>query len=358
MLTQSPQGQSLLDAAQIEAAVALLKQGGLVAFPTETVYGLGADAESPEALNRLYTVKGRPKGHPVIVHLASAQQLSDWVEDIPAMAWQLAEAFWPGPLTLILKRSARVPDTVTGGQDTVGIRVPAHPVALQLLEAFGGGLAAPSANRFGRLSPTRAIHVQEDLGEDVQMVLDGGDCQVGVESTIVAFRDGRPVILRPGMITAEQIEAVLSEPALVPVAQSANVKAKNISPSNLSEPSATTTETGVIRAPGMLASHYAPRTALRLISSGELAGLTLAQFPAGLEIGVLARQPQPESLASADHLIWMTLDDQPDVVARELYAQLRELDQRQLDEIWVEAVPEHGPWAAVADRLRRAAHRD
>jgi L-threonylcarbamoyladenylate synthase len=334
----------ILSPEQIEAAVDILKQGGLVAFPTETVYGLGADAENPVAMDRLYTVKGRPKGHPVIVHLASIQQLEAWAEDIPLAAWQLAEIFWPGPLTLILKRAARVPDAVTGGQETVGIRVPAHPGALQLLQAFGGGLAAPSANRFGRLSPTRAAHVQADLGQDVDLILEGGECPVGVESTIVAFRDGLPVILRPGMITAEQIEAVLS-------ANPGPPKLNSIFQDVTQTPGAT-----VIRAPGTLASHYAPRTPLRLIASEQLIAKVQWDWPADQPLGVLARQEKPSQWADRVNLIWVNLEDEPEAYARQLYAQLRELDQRHLVEIWGETVPEHGAWAAVSDRLQRAAY--
>lgn len=343
--------KGLLDAAQIEAAVAILKQGGLVAFPTETVYGLGADAESPEALERLYTVKGRPKGHPVIVHLASSQQLSDWAEEIPKAAWHLAEAFWPGSLTLILKRSPRVPNAVTGGQDTVGLRVPSHPVALQLLQAFGGGVAAPSANRFGRLSPTRAAHVQADLGDDVNLILEGGDCPVGVESTIVAFRDGRPVILRPGMITAEQIETALQSLPTQP-------ESGFLEPTITVKPVSSSHESTVIRAPGTLASHYAPRTPLRLVSTQQLAESVQAGWPTEKSIGVLARQALPTQLTDQGNLVWINLADEPEEYARQLYAQLRDLDQHQLAEIWVEAVPEHGAWAAVSDRLQRAAYQE
>ena len=340
-----------LEHSQIEAAIALLKRGELVAFPTETVYGLGADAENPAALDRLYAVKGRPKGHPVIVHLATPDQLEKWAVDIPEVAWKLARAFWPGPLTLILKRSARVPDAVTGGQETVGIRVPAHPVALQLLEAFGGGLAAPSANRFGRLSPTRAEHVRADLGADVPLVLDGGDCQVGVESTIVAFPNGQPVILRPGMISAEQIEAVLQSNSL----SSESGEACGLSHVNSNETAESNT-TSVIRAPGTLASHYAPRTPLRLISSGELSE-KLAQLDED-QIGILAYQAIPSTITEPQGVIWKILPADSEQYARQLYAALRDLDQYGLRQIWVEEVPCDGAWAAVADRLKRAAYQE
>jgi L-threonylcarbamoyladenylate synthase len=196
-------------APDIERAVALLRAGELVAFPTETVYGLGADAANPAAVAKIFAAKGRPQDHPLIVHLDGAAQLDAWARDIPAYAFELAEAFWPGPLTLILKRQPGVPDAVTGGQDTVGLRVPGHPLALELLRAFGGGLAAPSANRFGRISPTTARHVREELGEAVAMVLDGGPCQVGIESTILDCTGGAPRILRPGMVGAPALGRVL-----------------------------------------------------------------------------------------------------------------------------------------------------
>jgi len=193
----------------IVIAAAILQRGGVVAFPTETVYGLGADALNAAAVERIFTIKGRPTHHPLIVHLADAAQLHEWARDIPEIAYTLAAHFWPGALTLILKRAARVPDNVTGGQDTIGLRVPDHPVALELLQKFGGGIAAPSANRFGRISPTAQEHVRTELGSAVDMILDGGPCQVGLESTIVSLVGERPVILRPGGVSREALEAVL-----------------------------------------------------------------------------------------------------------------------------------------------------
>jgi L-threonylcarbamoyladenylate synthase len=337
-----PSSTQLLGSAplEIETAAQCLKAGGLVAFPTETVYGLGADAENPQALAKLYAVKGRPTHHPVIVHLASVAQLPQWAVDIPEAAWVLAKAFWPGPLTLILKRSRRVPDAVTGGQDTVGIRVPDHPVALALLSAFGGGVAAPSANRFGRLSPTTAQHVLADLGGDVEAILDGGPCQVGVESTIVAFREGQPIILRPGIITENQIQQALQGGA---VASSAPL------------PSQAST---VSRAPGTLASHYAPRTPLRLFSGQELqqqfADVQAKPCGGGERIGVMALRKASASPAFFCET-WIEMPDTPEEYARLLYATLRDLDALGLSSIWVERVPADTPWAAVADRLARAA---
>ncbi|MCZ7562653.1 MAG: L-threonylcarbamoyladenylate synthase [Burkholderiales bacterium] len=203
----------------IARAAAILRAGGVVAFPTETVYGLGADARNPEAVAHVFAIKGRPLDHPVIVHLAAADDLAEWAADVPEAAARLAEAFWPGPLTLILRRAAQVPDAVTGGQDTVGLRVPAHPVARALLEAFRGaegerrwnGIAAPSANKFGRISPTAAEHVRTDLGAAVALILDGGAAEVGIESTIVDLAGAHPVLLRPGAIGADALERVLGE---------------------------------------------------------------------------------------------------------------------------------------------------
>ena len=200
------------DDAGIAQASGVLKAGGLVAFPTETVYGLGADASNAQAVARIFAVKGRPRNHPLIVHLASADDLATWAVDVSEDARQLARAFWPGPLTLILKRAESVLDAVTGEQDTVAVRVPSHPKALALLEAFGGGIAAPSANKFGRISPTTPDHVRLDLGQEVDLVLDGGACEIGIESTIVDCSGERPRLLRPGKITATEIEALLGEP--------------------------------------------------------------------------------------------------------------------------------------------------
>ncbi len=194
----------------IREAVAVLKRGGLVAFPTETVYGLGADASNPAAVARIYKVKGRPVNHPVIVHIGDAGRLECWAREVPNDARKLAARFWPGPLTLVLKRALGVGDYLTGGEDTIGLRMPNHPVALELLRQFGGGIAAPSANKFGRISPTTAEHVSDDLGDEVDLILDGGPCEIGIESTIIDLSRDRPVLLRPGRISVEEIAATLS----------------------------------------------------------------------------------------------------------------------------------------------------
>ena len=310
----------------IEQAAAILRRGGLVAFPTETVYGLGADAENTEAVARIFTAKGRPTNHPLIVHIGHAGLLDRWATDIPPMALQLAQRFWPGPLTLILKRSGNVPDAITGGQDTVGLRMPDHPVALALLAAFGGGIAAPSANRFGRLSPTTAEHVRAGLGASVDYVLDGGPCRVGIESSILDLSGSRPQLLRPGMITAAEIEAVLGRPLAVPTGE-------------------------IPRAPGALPSHYAPQTALMLVPTNDLVGKIKQCLENGERVAVLARSVTP----ALPQCIWQIMPDDPGCYAHELYARLREIDALQANRILVEAPPLGITWLAVRDRLARAA---
>lgn len=348
-------GGTLPAPTEMDTAVSILQQGGLVAFPTETVYGLGADAENLLALERLYAVKGRPRNHPVIVHIASAAYLDRWVSHLPDAAKLLAQAFWPGPLTLILPRSERVPDAVTGGQDTVGIRVPDHPVALALLEAFGGGVAAPSANRFGRLSPTCATHVQADLGDDVDCVLDGGACPVGVESTIVAFQEGLPVILRPGMITSADIAAVLSQ-ADRPATPSEGGNSSKKLPT-LDAPDSLADEAfPVVRVPGALASHYAPRTPLELLPWEAILETLPSLLAQSVSVAVLARQPRPEALPQHPLLHWLQGQTDATDYARQLYASLRSLDDLGCEQILVESVPMDEHWAAVADRLARAAY--
>ena len=314
---------------QIEKAALILRAGGLVAFPTETVYGLGADATSPAAVRKIFAAKGRPADHPVIVHLADMSGLKTWAAQVPRAAWLLAEAFWPGPLTVILKRAPWVPDVVTGGQDSVGLRVPSHPVARQLLNAFGRGIAAPSANRFGQLSPTSAEHVREALGEAVDLILDDGPCPVGIESTIVDLTGERAAILRPGMITAQQIaDALLTE---------------------VGTPSPV-----VPRAPGTLASHYAPRTPLKLVPPNELEAY-LRKDMARAPVAVLARRSRPPNSRAA---LWQVAPQTHEEYAHHLYALLRRLDDSGCKLIVVESPPDLPEWVAVRDRLARAAVAD
>lgn len=301
-------------------------------LPTETVYGLAADASNAQALERLYEAKGRPRGHPVIVHLANAEQLPHWARDVPQAARELARAFWPGPLTLVLKRSPDVLEAVTGGADTVALRVPAHPLAHAVLEAFSearagapAGLAMPSANRFGRVSPTTAQHVVEDLGAAVDLVLDGGACEVGIESTIVDLSGDHPALLRPGGIQRAQIEKVLGAP--------------------LAEPTS-----GAPQVPGSLPTHYAPRARMQLVSRRQI--IDAIATNRSKRIAVLALEVSVARLPAAQAVVVPAIAA---VYARSLYANLRALDATGADVILVEMPPQTPAWAGVLDRLRRAA---
>jgi L-threonylcarbamoyladenylate synthase len=325
---------SAVSTEQIERAARLLHDGALIAFPTETVYGLGADARNPDAVRRLFAAKGRPAEHPVIVHLADADLLPRWAREVSASARSLAQAFWPGPLTLILPRAKTVLDVVTGGQDSVGLRVPGHPVAQallsRLLDLGSDGIAAPSANRFGRISATNARHVADEFTDAVAMVLDGGSSEHGIESTIVDLTTGKPLLLRPGAITAEALGRVLGSPPRPAGSQSP-------------------------RAPGTLASHYAPRTAARLFAPHELIHELSTGAQALARIAVLARTvAQPPGFRGA----WIDAAEQSTGYARDLYASLRALDARGDDEIWIEAPPDDPDWVAVNDRLRKATQRN
>ncbi len=322
------------DDAAIDFAVNLLRQGRLVAFPTETVYGLGADASNPDAVRRIFQAKGRPADHPLIVHIPAIECLSDWALTVPDAARQLAARFWPGPLAMILNKRPEVPLVVTGGQHTVGLRMPDHPVALSLLKAFGGGIAAPSANRFCRISPTQAVHVEEELGDAVDLILDGGACQVGVESTIVDLSGNRPKLLRPGHITRHDIETVLQTGLIIAYPHSEQT--------NLSE----------IRAPGLMAVHYAPLTLAMLCPVDCLPEMIQELNSRNKKTGVLAY-----SLKQADNALTrlVRMPKRADDYAHALYAALRELDSLQLDMILVEQPPGTEAWRAINDRLGKAA---
>jgi L-threonylcarbamoyladenylate synthase len=326
-----------VDHAAIARAVEVLAAGGLVAVPTETVYGLAADADSPAAVRAIFDAKGRPATHPLIVHLASAAALPAWARDVPPAAHALAQAFWPGPLTLVLRRSPRAHATVTGGQDTVGLRSPSHPWARALLAAWtarrgdpAAALAAPSANSFGRISPTTAAHVRADLGEKpqgrVDLILDGGPCPVGIESTIVDLSGAAPRLLRPGAVTRAQIEAVLGAP--------------------LPDASA-----DAPRASGRLERHYAPRTPLELVQATRLPARVNALR--GTRLAILA-PPLALFDRTADVVLRLIAPANADEYARRLYAFLHQLDAAGAQRIliaWPPATPE---WEAVRDRLRRA----
>lgn len=310
--------------AEIERAVALLRRGELVAFPTETVYGLGADARNPAAVAKIFAAKGRPADHPLIVHIPDIAHLDRWARDISAAARAVAEKFWPGPLTLILKRHPDVPDCVTGGQDTVGLRIPNHPVALELLRAFDGGIAAPSANKFGRISPTTAQHVRDDLGDAVSLVLDGGPCQVGIESTIIDMSGERTTVLRPGMLAGFDIGLLLGR---MP-AEAVN--------------------TNSVKTPGSHLAHYAPRTPLLLTPEDSVAIAVRTSLGKKERIAVLA--PFPAPIENPLIVYWHIASTDADTYARELYATLRALDAAGADLIIVQ----RPPWPAVIDRLMRA----
>jgi L-threonylcarbamoyladenylate synthase len=323
-------------AAEVAAAAAALEAGALVAFPTETVYGLGADAENPAAVARIYAAKGRPQDHPVIVHVAPGADLDYWTVDAGEEARALVRAFWPGPLTLILKRNAHIPAAVSGGQDTVGIRCPSHPVAVQLLRAFKGGtggVAAPSANKFGNVSPTTAQHVRDEFHDEVgqgnviDSVLDGGSSQVGIESTILdmsRMATHGPVLLRPGHITARQIADVIGAMPRQP-------------------------DQAAPRASGTLESHYAPKAPVALLPTGDIEK-TLAQLALRGRCAALIHY-SPFVLSQPN----VSLPAEPKGYAYGVYAALRAMDQQQVELILVEAPPSDDAWLGVNDRLRRAA---
>ena len=321
----------------IDAGARALEAGKLVAFPTETVYGLGADAENPAAVAAIYAAKGRPQDHPVIVHVAPGASLDYWCADIPAEAHQLADAFWPGPLTMILKRAPNIPDAVSGGQDTVGIRCPSHPVAIRLLQAFKGGqggVAAPSANKFGHVSPTTAQHVRDEFGDAVgenariAAVLDGGQSEVGIESTIVdlsRLATHGPVLLRPGHISAEAIAAVIDRMPARP-------------------------DAAAPRASGTLESHYAPHTPVAMQDTATLNSTLARLHAAGRKVALIHYSALPATHAE------VALPPTPEGFAHALYAALRAMDGVGADVILVEAPPQDGAWLGVNDRLRRAAY--
>ena len=314
------------DEAALAAGAHALAAGRLVAFPTETVYGLGAAALDPVAVARIFAAKGRPTDHPLICHVASAEDLDHLVAGVTPAARALAGAFWPGPLTMVMPRSPAVPDAVTGGRDTVAVRVPAHPVALALLRAFGGPVAAPSANRFGRPSPTTAADVEDELGDEVAVILDGGPCEIGIESTVLDLTTDPPQVLRPGRISAEQIAQVLG----APVAAEAS---------------------GPARAPGMLESHYAPGARVLVVGADEVATHAARLDAEGRAVAVLA--PAPVDDLPAGTLVLGPAGDADSYAAR-LYAAFRQADAEGAEVILAVPPPAEGIGVAVRDRLQRA----
>jgi L-threonylcarbamoyladenylate synthase len=320
-----------LAAAAAEAA-AVLRAGGLVALPTETVYGLAANALDAAAVQRIYAAKGRPSYNPLIVHVTGIDALAGVVADVTPLARRLAAAFWPGPLTLVLPRAAGIPDAVSAGLPTVGVRAPAHPVAQAVLAAAGLPLAAPSANPFTRISPTSAQHVVDALGDRVDLVLDGGACGVGIESTVVDATGERPVLLRPGAIGAAAIERV----AGVPLTRAAAVAGDAARP-----------------APGMIERHYAPRARLYAFGSGDRGRLSSMLAPSGVALD------RPVGLIAFDARglvadLVLELPREPAGYARGLYAALHDLDRAGCAVAFVEDLPPGSEWEAIADRLRRA----
>lgn len=322
MMTVSP--------AAIQQAASILESGGLVAFPTETVYGLGADAENPQAVAAIYAAKGRPSNHPVIVHLAPEADVGRWADAIPLGAHKLINAFWPGPLTLILKRAGHISSAVSGGQDSIGLRCPSHPVAQALLRAFKGGkggIAAPSANKFGHVSPTTAQHVRDEFGAELACVLDGGQSEVGIESTIIDLSRECVVLLRPGKIGADQIAAVLG---VWPHSRDATAP----------------------RVSGALDSHYAPRTPVALVDLQQLPTTLQKLAASGQRVALIQRAP----MRFKGTIVHRVLPSFADGYAHDLYAALRTMDLVGADIILVEAPPETDQWQGINDRLRRAAH--
>ena len=342
------------DRAAIDRAAACLRNGGLVAFPTETVYGLGVDALNREAVRRLFAAKQRPPTDPLIVHVGSFDLLSSLVSHVPDSARVLSQRFWPGPLTLILSRSSRVPDEVTAGLPTVAVRVPLHPVARALIDAAGVPVAAPSANLFSRPSPTRASHVVEDLDGRIDLIIDGGPTTIGVESTVLDLTTDTPTVLRPGAVTIEMLREAIGH-----VLTGFGIRDSGFGDSGL--------EGRSMPSPGMLEKHYSPRALLTLFegdSGAVIPALVAAARTASTEgksVGVIAAEEDRTALASLvetdSHVLVRILGsrDTPGAVASTLYATLREIDAAGADVILVRGFPDHGLWTAIQDRLRRAA---
>jgi L-threonylcarbamoyladenylate synthase len=314
----------MLAKSDILHATDVLRRGGLVGMPTETVYGLAADAENPAAVLRIFAAKGRPSFHPLIVHIASSASLDEWAVEVPESARELADRFWPGPLTMILRRSERVPSVVTGDLASVGLRVPSHPVARALLAEFGGGLAAPSANRFGRVSPTTAEHVREELGDRVDLVLEGGACEIGLESTIVDLTTAAPTLLRFGAVTPAELQEIVPTLNLHPGLDSTHCS-------------------------GRLESHYAPRAAVEI---GALTDLHQRISESSEAVAILSAC-QPEAVAS--HVVWFPMPKISADYARCLYSKLREVDRLGLSRAVVVLPEQIGIGLAIADRMHKAA---
>ena len=325
MILPGTDPQALLEAA------GRIQDGGLVGFPTETVYGLGADASSDAAVAGIFKAKGRPADHPLIVHVADASQVADYASSVPHFAARLIAVFWPGPLTVILPRREGVAAAAAGGQNSIGLRCPAHPVALAFLQACKTGVAGPSANRFGRVSPTTALHVAQEFGDDL-LVLDGGPCAVGIESSIVDCTRSRPVLLRPGVLTRAQLEAACGEPVL----DKEDLQAAGSAP----------------RASGTLEAHYAPNAKVRLMEAGAIQTALELLGADAAHIAVYAR-----TLFSikSTRVLYRRMPDDALATAQQLFAVLRGFDDQGARLIWIENPPASGEWDGVRDRLGRAA---
>lgn len=323
------------DAAAVLEAARVIRAGGLVGFPTETVYGLGADASSDSAVAGIFAAKGRPSDHPLIVHVADAAQVHDYASSVPPFAERLMQAFWPGPLTVILPRKPGVAAAAAGGQDSIGLRCPSHPVALAFLQACATGVAGPSANRFGRVSPTAARHVAEEFG-DALLVLDGGPCAVGIESSIVDCTRGRPVLLRPGLLTRAQLEAACGEPVL-------DQDEWQQEEAGLG---------GAPRASGTLASHYAPNARVRLMDAGAI---QTALDVLGAEAAHIAVYARSMVRIPSVRVLYRRMPDDAAATAQQLFAVLRDFDTQGVKLIWIENLPADPAWDGVRDRLQRAA---
>ncbi|MDB5964326.1 MAG: translation factor [Polaromonas sp.] len=320
------------DPAAVARAARTIAAGGLVGFPTETVYGLGADASSDTAVAGIFAAKGRPSDHPLIVHVAGAAQVADYAAGVPAFAERLINAFWPGPLTVILPRRPGIAQAAAGGQDSIGLRCPSHPVALAFLKACNTGIAGPSANRFGRVSPTTAQHVIEELGDEL-LVLDGGPCEVGIESSIVDCTRGRPILLRPGTLTRAALEAACGEPVL-----------------DMQEASAAVGTAP--RASGTLASHYAPQARVRLMNAQAI---QMALDLLGAEAANIAVYARSIMRIRSEKVLYRRMPDDALATAQQLFAVLRDFDARGVRLIWIETLPDATAWDGVRDRLSRAA---
>ncbi len=334
-------GNRATEGAMIGEAARVIREGGLAAFPTETVYGLGADALNPEAARKIYAAKGRPSDNPLIVHIADMEHLSEIAKDVPDQAKKLAEAFWPGPLTMIVNKNEKVPDETTGGMQTVAVRMPNHPVALELIRKSGCLIAAPSANTSGRPSPTLAEHVAEDLDGKVPVILDAGEVGIGIESTIIDLTEAIPMILRPGYVTKRMLEEVIGPVRTDPgmISEDSSVKPK---------------------APGMKYRHYAPKADLIIVDGEKKAvidkinALTAYMRTKGMRVGVIGTD-ETAAHYTGDVVLSMGAREDEDAIARRLYRILREFDEREIHVIYSESFDSPGIGQAVMNRLLKAA---